>query len=250
MDKSEEIIIALLRFGLFDGEEPCFEGDIDWNAVLQTSKKHAVTALTHDAILKLPTEKRPPRQVLFHFTSLTADIEKASRQRQTGLNQFAEAVYNELGLKTPVTKGFCTARHYPNYSHRECGDNDLYFGPSADKVDQIAAKLGAKVNKENQRHSAFRLFGANFENHSYLLYGEKEPEWGFIDSGTPHVVYLNPTHEALFCAAHTEYHAMFFNTPIVLRSLVDWALIVTQPNFDYKAFCHESEGWVLTALQT
>lgn len=238
------LLPRLLNFSLFGGENPITGistpiGVGDWEALLEESQSQGVTSLLYDAILQLPSEQRPPRSVLFHFASLTQTIEQNNRQLVLALRHFSELTSEQLGLDTVVVKGVSLARLYPNSLHRERGDNDLFTGSDTVTVNAMVESLGISVDRRDPRHSAFTFDGADFECHSYLLYGGDDLDWQTIpfSEKSVHLRRLVPEQEALFLAKHSEHHAVFFHNPVRLRSLVDWGLLVTSANFDYDRFC-------------
>ncbi len=243
------MLISLLRFGLFGGENPLSAplSDADWESIFDEAHNQAVTALVYDAILRLPKELRPSRQQLFHFTSLTQTIESDNRKRAAALRHFAMLMKKELGMQATVVKGTSLARLYPERLHRECGDNDLLTGRDTDKVCQLAESLGLEVDRSDPRHASFRYEEVSFECHSFLLYSPDgsqghiddglDPEWTpipFEEEQGYTLLRLPDEQEAFFLAKHTEHHAVFFHQPVPLRSVIDWALLVSSPGFDYE----------------
>lgn len=238
-------MVSLLRMGLFGGEplpESFSLGADDWQRLFDESRRQAVTALIYDAILMLPKSQRPPRQQLFHFTSMTQTISSDNIKREEALRKFAALVGDQLSKPTVVVKGSSLASLYPEPRHRECGDNDLYTGTATDAVEKLMSDMGIAVDSDSDpRHSAFVFDDVDFECHRTLLYHNDDPQW------TPEpldgdLCHLSPAGEAFFLAKHMEHHAVFFNTPVRLRDLVDWALLVSSPHFDYDALSELKRG--------
>ena len=195
-----------------------------------------ITAITYD---RLCQAKDTPRPLLMHLASLTDGIERFNRRREAALLDFAAQVKEALGLDTVVVKGSSLARYYPVPLHRECGDNDIYFGPQAPRVDAWLRSLGIEVDNRDPRHSSFHWKNIAFENHAYLLYplhpGDTslEPQWQTVRVGE-NILFLTPPYEALFVAAHAEHHALFHNEAANQRQLLDWCYLL--PHLDYEAF--------------
>lgn len=239
------MLAKILKYHLFDhnqGNPPSLDG-VDWNTLLVEAKNQAVEALLYDAVRA--GEMPLPREILFQLSSHVATIETDNRKREEALCDLANLVTKESNLSLTVVKGSSLARLYPNPLHRECGDNDLYMGNEAPKLDLLVASHGLHVNLKDPRHSTFNFHGVVFENHAYLLYPHTpgdtslEPKWE-KEPHQEHIERLTPPYEALFVAAHMEHHAVFHNECINLRKLIDWSLLLGV--LDYESFNMVKQG--------
>ena len=213
----------------------------EWRDLFNSSRDQAVTALIYDAILLLPPNLRPPRSVLFHFLSFSQTVEQDNRIRETALSDFASLIQTSLSLPANVVKGSSLSRRYPLPLHRECGDNDLFSGNDTLSIADFFQSKGLFVDRKDPRHISFSFNNVSFECHNYLLYHNDDPLWLF----SPHhdnVCYLPSWQEAFFIAKHIEHHAVFFHNPVRLRDLVDWAVLLSSPDFDYNAFADIKKG--------
>ena len=243
-----DLLLALLRFLLFDGENPLdsrppLDNDA-WQQLFDLSRREAVTALTYDAVCKLPKEQRPPRRVLFHFVSVTQTVEQDNQRREAALEHFAERVQSALSLPTTVVKGSSLARCYPVPLHRECGDNDLLTASDTASITALFERQGIAIDRRNPRHAVLAFEGTTFELHNYLLYGAAEPQWNPRPfTGRPASLWHLPAaQEAFFLANQVEYRSAFFHEPATLRNLLDWSLLMRSPELDYEAFRRMAKG--------
>lgn len=246
---TEEInrLAALLRYLLFGGVVPsCLpQSEEEWKALLDLSRRQAVTALTYDAILKLPKELRPPRSILFHFATIVQTVETDNRRREAALHSFAALCADNLGLSPTVIKGSALARLWPEPLHRECGDNDLYTGSDTERIGALMESLGISVDRKDPRHIAFSYAKTTFECHSYLLYNNDDIDWKTRSEGAEFgekLLALQAEQSAFFLAKHCEHHAVFFHNPVRMRTLVDWSLLLMSEEFDYDTFCKVKSG--------
>lgn len=243
------LLPKLLAFGLLGGPSP-LEGtdavltDSQWQKLFEESRRQGVVALLYDAILQLPQPLRPSRRVLFHFTTFVDTVEDDNRKREAALAGLSSL----MTMPPVVVKGSSMQRFYPVPSHRECGDNDLYTGLETEQVNRIVESMGETVDRSDPRHSSFYFGDIPFECHNYLLYDKEEPEWRIVDfqlsvddSRQPFRTLADEDH-AYFIAKHIEHHAVFFHTPVTLRSLVDWALLLCAPGFDYERLQELKKG--------
>lgn len=226
-----ETLAQLISFSLFC-QQPSFEGICN-PRLFDESRRQAVTALTYDALLKLPKEQRPPRSVLFHFLSMTQTIESDNRRREEALLAFHNEVMQPLGIPTVVVKGSAIASLYPQPLHRECGDNDLYTANDTHRLANHLESIGIAVDRKDPRHISFIFHDVDFEAHNYLLYHHDDPQWKTHPTPLHPTLYtLHSSHQAFFLAKHIEHHAVFFHNPVRLRDLVDWAMLLRTPDFD------------------
>ena len=216
----------------------------EWTELFEESRRQAVMALLYDAILTMPKDRRPPRSVLFHLMSMMQTIERDNRHREEALVAFHNEVMLPLGLPTVVVKGSSLARLYPNPLHREYGDNDLYTGTDTERLCRHLESVGVAVDRKDPRHAAFSFHGTDFEAHSYLLYHGDDPQWGAVplESGGLAIRHLPAEEEAFFLAKHIEHHAVFFNTPVRLRDLADWSMLLCSDGFDMGSFRELKRG--------
>ena len=173
-------LASLIGFGLWGVEPPAAllpASEEEWQRLFDLSRRQAVTALLYDAVLKLPKEQRPPRRVLFHFTSITQTIGHDNRCREEALMHFAALLQSELSLPAVVVKGSSLAGLYPKPLYRECGDNDLYTGSDTERIGALMEARGVAVDRKDPRHISFVYDGATFECHNYLLYHNDDIVW-------------------------------------------------------------------------
>ena len=239
------ILAGLIAYLLFDAPIP-FSAPLSgghWDAILREAKTQGVTAVTYDAILLLPADLRPPRPQLFHLASKAQTIEDDSEKLENALSHFASEVFLQLGLETLVVKGLSLARLYPDPLHRERGDNDLFTGPATAQICSFMERQGHAVDRKDPRHWTFFFDDVEFECHTYLLYHHDDPRWPTVPfENRPHLRRLHTSYEAFFLAKHAEHNAVFFHKPLRLRTLVDWTLLLRQPDFDIDLFRRAKAG--------
>ena len=211
--------------------------DAEWDALWQQALRERVGALLYDAVSALPTGRRPRRELLYRMAGYADQVEQHQlrlREARTRLTELMPL----LGDTSAVVevKGAALAALYPNPLHRECSDIDLYVWSQSEETHHrtVAAlnQLPTEVvmDRRNARHTVLRWHGTSTELHWYLLY--KDADNALLEQ------YLRPrgtfdeVAHALFLAAHTDYHATFFDEAIPMRALLDWVLLTGQPDFD------------------
>ncbi|MBQ7062908.1 MAG: nucleotidyltransferase family protein [Bacteroidales bacterium] len=242
-----DLLVSLLRFLLFGGANP-LEGqpmptEAEWQQLFDNAKSEAVTALVCDALALLPQAQRPPRRILFHFATVAQTIETDNRRREAALISFADRVQAALGLSTVVVKGSALASRYPVPLHRECGDNDLYTGADTERICTFFEAHGISIDRHNPRHAVLGYEATTFELHHHLLYSGSDPQWSPVPFGDSQALMRLPAvQEAFFLAKQLEYQSVFFHEPVSLRGLLDWTLLVGEPEFDPDAFQAFKQG--------
>lgn len=138
------LFFALLR-RVTEGEEisPTLITNEEWNEVFDLAKRQAVAGVVFLAIEKLPTQCRPPRELLLQWWALTEQI----KQRNLQLNETARIVekrFSKDGFRGTILKGVGMAALYPEPLYRTPGDIDIWL--DAEREDIVAY---VRKHKEN-----------------------------------------------------------------------------------------------------
>ena len=245
---NSRMLASIVKFGLWGGNPPkeldCSNADDTlWNRLIGDAKCQGVTALLYDAAVNLPADLRPSRRLLFGLASAAQTIENDNHERMSALNRFTQDFSDVVNGKVVVVKGFSLAWLYPRPLHRECGDIDLYTGKYTDVLCSALRKEGVEVDRSDPRHDSFLFEGVRFESHSYLLYHGDDLAWETVpmENAPGNMWRLSDIQSAFFVAKHIEHHAVFFHTPVLLRSLVDWAVIL-HSGLNYEEFRAMAQG--------
>lgn len=238
LEKSKSVVQLLACKAVGLAKEAFSELTVaDESSLFDEMRREAVSALVGKSLTDVDVSLS--RAGLFKLAATVDSIESTQRRRERALSAFASEVKAHFGYDTVVVKGSSLSRYYPDPLLRECGDNDVYFGNKAQEINQWLIEKGVEVDMRDPRHSTFTYQGVSFENHAYLMYPQtpgdtsKEPDWHFCRMGE-NLLTLCPEEEALFVAAHMEHHAVFHNECVILRQLIDWALLLQR--VDYEKF--------------
>jgi len=258
-------VISLLRFSIEDNKQTL--GPIkqkDWQEIYKYVKQQGVLAIAWDAIARLAKEgkltpEQLPNQALKLQWALSAERirNRYNKQRQLA-DKLAEA-FAEDGINTNVLKGFAISGYYPIPEYRECGDLDCFLSTTQedgefvcryDDGNEIAVKIGAKVEIGFYKHSHIKYKGLIVENHAFCTAIRGSRDRKALERHLQHLLATRPstpidgTHllrpcadfNALFLAAHSFGH--FLTEGVKLRHILDWALFLNaeQENIDWKSF--------------
>ncbi len=270
-NRIHDILFLSLRAALFGAEnnEEFFASlsEEEWRMLFRTSKHQGILAIVYDVVSKLPKELQPPRNIKLQWALSVEGVEnRYTLQRKT--SAFLAELWAESGIQTIVMKGLAIGTYYPNPAHRECGDLDCFLTTGSipitcdgyEQGNQIAERLGAKVNRDYYKDAAIRYRGLMVENHSFFLpirgsrrmkclehHLRKVVLRGKIShvSGTKLIV-PSPDFNALFLSMHGFNH--FISEGIRLRHILDWALLLKteQNNIDWEEFYHWADKMHLT----
>lgn len=253
MSKIAEILFASLRSALFgariDVEAYAALSAEEWQRLFRMSAKQGVLAIVYDVVSQLPKECQPPRQINLQWALSVEAIENRHELQRAGAKWLTD-LWNAVGIRTVVMKGFSLSKYYPMPQHRECGDFDCFLlNNRYEDGNIIAEQNGAKVNREWYKHSQIISRGMMAENHQFLVTtrkGKKIKELNRDLTAMLNVdmvpiqgtnILLPPTcFTALFVTYHSFAH--FISEGITLRHLCDWACFMKeeQNNFDWAKF--------------
>lgn len=249
------------------GRQVCLttlNSDFNFRDLYALSAKHGVLAIVWDAICTLIKEgeiapEQMPDKVLKLQWALSAEnIEKRYHRQRQLASKLAEA-YAAEGIHTYVLKGLALSGYYPTPEHRECGDLDCFLATTNDDGsfvcryddgNEIAAKIGAKVDIGFYKHSHINYKGLIVENHAFCTAIRGSRDRKALERHLQHLLATKPsepiegTHllrpcadfNALFLTAHSFGH--FLTEGIKLRHILDWAYLLQaeQNNIDWESF--------------
>lgn len=246
---SVQMLFALLRASLHEQEieQSFFHGisNEDWQLCYRLATEHGVMALAWDGVVKLPKELKPPVVLKLKWAASVESYERKYQHYCRTINEVSH-IYAEHGIATMQLKGVGFSTLYPNPSHREGGDIDIYtysFDNSkmSDKeanflADTLMQQRGINVDKHYPKHSNFYYNGIPFENHRTFLNVEsyhiaKQVDGILRESKNPELVSLvvgevlipSPVFNTLFIAFHAFQH---YGSGLALHHLCDWVMIL------------------------
>lgn len=241
--ESAEAFLTLIRLGIgnYSGK---LSQKVDWPAVKGLATQQGLYALALDGVEKLPTEQRPPQELLLEWIGeVLQSYENIFEKYRRTIGEMA-AFYNGHGYKTMVLKGYACSLNWPKPNHRPCGDIDIWqFGKQKEADITLVREKGFKIDNSHHHHTVFNWGDFMVENHYdfinvYARKSNRELEKIFKELGADdsHWVKVNgekvylpsPNLHALFLMRHTVAH--FSSTNITLRQVLDWAFFVAKHN--------------------
>lgn len=240
MNTTRTITTQLLAAALAE-RTPALPGPLtlyEWNGVYSMAARQGVLAVVFEAVGRLPEELRPPGAIRIQWAYNAERLAARYRRQLAAAAELTEALAVE-GIRTVVLKGFALSGCYPVAEHRECGDFDCYLCGAYARGNDIARRMGARVDDSNYKHSHILYKGLSVENHRYCLgvRGDRrlqrlERDLRRIASDHPAPEYVADTKilippadfTALFLLRHTLQH--FLLEGITLRHLCDWGLFL------------------------
>lgn len=238
---SERIIMRLLSAGL-NPSLPIACPELQqtdaakWKSLFRMAAVQGILAIVYDAVVRLPREQQPPKELLLQWAINTDKIEHDFAYRLDALEGLT-AFYAAHGIRVLLLKGTGLASYYPVPSHRPCGDIDIYlYGRQREADEYMRAELNTAISKDTHHHTVFFFRGVMVENHYDFLnlwshrsnrriehdlrkLAEEPGDW--FDAGGQRVQLPSPNFNALFLMRHMASH--FAAVEIGLRHIADWA---------------------------
>ncbi len=193
--------------------------------------EQGVVGVALEGWTKLPQDEWPPKKLKIQWGLTVKSREEVYQQQLETARQLSDA-FHDAGIRTMVLKGIGLSTYYPNPTHRECNDIDLYLYGKHEQGNAIAASLGAKVSAFNKKHDHILLNGFNIDNHIDFMQVNTRKKRALNDAllalaDTAEVQYIGNTHLILpprdfnyvFLLRHAYGH--FLIEGIALRHLLD-----------------------------
>lgn len=266
MNSTTKILLALVQEEMGASSTHVWQTEeaINWIDVFKLAKCQGVLAIVWSAIGKLTDEgvltpEQLPDKALKLQWALSAEKIAGRYKRQRHLAAKLAEAYAAEGIQTYVLKGLAISGYYPTPEHRECGDLDCFLASTTedgtfvcryDDGNDIAAKIGAKVDIGFYKHSHIHYNGLMVENHAFCTAVRGSRDRKALERHLQHLLATKPstpiegTHllrpcadfNALFLTAHSFGH--FLTEGIKLRHILDWALLLSaeQDNIDWQTF--------------
>lgn len=244
MKPTAEALLCLVRLALHEEDaDAVFPDHVDWAEVYELSKKQGVTAIAFDALQRIRTKRADnlpmplPKPLLFRWISTTVAVEKNYARHRAAVSALARYLATE-NITALIFKGLSLSELYPVPKHRECGDIDiLALEGHYKQLDDCLVANGGEIVFIQPKHAEIRFAGVVFEGHRTfvgLSFSGRNVELnkeliGLLPDSEPlfgheNILRPSPAFDALFVLAHAANH--FKTEGIVLRHVIDWALVV------------------------
>lgn len=233
-------LFTLLRLALWQRDEniSVFDGitQSEWNEVYDLALAQGVFALAFDGARMLPEPMQPDLDSKIQWGYNVKHIEQIFEHQKTVAEKVAR-LFADNGVRTMIMKGISVATYYPEPSHRQFGDIDIYLMGDYAKGNALIAAKGIAIKYDYFVHSEFVVNNINIENHETFVnarvnrtgaYVERELEQLARDV-RPHPIVEgafapSPEFNALFLTRHVTWH--YARECVRLRDVCDWAVFL------------------------
>ena len=140
----------------------------DWELLYQRAAQEGILAIAFDCVMQLPEELQPPQPFRFKWAGSVDFIEQKS-ERMHSVAQDLAARFGEEGIRMLVVKGLSIAQYYPEPSHREFGDLDIYLFEHYETGNQWLEQWGIPLISYTEKHTKFSYREISVENHSHFI---------------------------------------------------------------------------------
>ena len=237
-DKSFRFLLYLLR--LADGkpaDERAALSPDEWRAVYRLAAKHAVIAVAWDGVEQLQTAapetlQSMPADVTGKWFADVQAIE-ATCEYRAAMAEAVQDILHEKGYDSQLLKGATLAAYYPNPTHRQAADIDLWVLPKQAEKGSLSAHRKALIASLRQKgividavvyhHIETNIAGTDVEMHvtpTWLcnpVYNSRLQRL-FADAER-----LTPELQELYTLLHAFRH--IYHDGIALRHVMDYHLV-------------------------
>ena len=235
-----------------DAQEPETVKGMDWDGLLDFSKKQAIAGVAYHGLLKMGNSPyKPDRAKIIQWFSTYRQIEECNKQVYSDASELTRKFHDEFGLECCILKGQTNALMYPDPYMRTPGDIDLWTKPekadtkfrfwSVDphyaNVINIARKFDPNseigyhhiqtdlVRTPVEIHFFPSFMGNMFYEYRLRKYFEKHKAAQFsqlteLPGGLGHICVLTDDFNRIFQMSHLMHH--FFFEGIGFRQMIDY----------------------------
>lgn len=162
-----EVIILLIRKALNPDLSIEISADTNWEKVLEHAISQGVLGLCFEAVEKLPTNQRPPLELLMQWYGQT-EVQKSQYEQAWAVARKLDRLWAEEGILATVIKGRSIAQYYPVPNHRYSCDLDLFIRQYWERACKLLEEKGVRLEHEVYKEVEFTLDDVYVECHRYI----------------------------------------------------------------------------------
>ena len=248
MTQTEKALFALLHKSIDPDWEcnPTIFTNVDWNDVFLLSKVNSVSFIAFDALVCIPEEYRPEKEITTQWYGELA-FQELEYERKWSIACKLARLWAKENISATIIKGRSIAQFYPIPSHRYSCDLDVFIEDGWDKACSMLQNKGIKLEYEVYKEVEFWINGVYVECHRYItpvrgnknMYNFELYLRSLLDSEKKTCFdgssLIKPP--ALFTVLLCIEHALtdFLNGELSLKHIVDW-MVLRKQNVDWKLF--------------
>jgi hypothetical protein len=236
-------LLSLVRTALFDRapEIDRFEGmeKRDWEELLDFATRQGVPSIAFDGAKRLPEGLQPPFPLQMAWELAVERIEANYLHRKAVTEELA-GILGQEQIPMLVFKGLSLSELYPEPTHREFGDLDIYLFGRQKEGDRLLKKAGAKPSEhQSYKHSVYYYKAVMIENHAHLINVIHSKKFQTLEKYLLEILrkdaLLREVRPGEVSLPSARFTALFFTIhaiqhlcmgKFVLRSYCDWALFL------------------------
>ena len=245
LSNNQQAFLEFVRAGLWGcgNAEIRIDGTTDWEEVYRLAEEQSVMGLIAAGIDMLPSEERPPQEVLLQFIGCALQIEQQNKDLNAYLSRLIEKLRKE-DVYAILVKGQGIAQCYEKPLWRASGDVDLLLNDTNyEKAKKVLTPLALEVETEfkSLKHLAMTLKGGfEVELHGMfhsrlskrvdkvvdeaqndIFYGGQVRLW---QNGNTKVFLPSPDSDVIIIFTHILKH--FYIEGVGLRQICDWCRLL------------------------
>lgn len=245
--ENRQTLLSLLRKAVDNSFQMELPKDADWRSVLELASEQGVQGICFEAIEKLPVGIIPQHTLLQWI-----GISEMHRQQFDQTWRVAcklDKLWAAEGIHATVLKGRSIAQYYPEPSHRNSCDLDVFIGEEWGRACELLEEQGIRLEHEVYKEVEFTLDYVYVECHRYItpVRGNKQLKAFELYLRTllyfEHQKYFEGTNlicpPLMFTLMLYIEHALgdLLHGHLTLKHIVDWVMLRRQYfNRDFLAF--------------
>ena len=136
-----EIFFSLIRCGIGKGNSlPQSPTPQQWQELFEMAKKQTLAGIAFAGVEALPSEQRPPKEIILQWYTLCESIKKKNAELDRKCAAVSQKFKSE-GFDNCILKGQGIAQLYPTPALRTPGDIDIWLGGGDEKVIEYVRKF-------------------------------------------------------------------------------------------------------------
>ncbi len=231
----------------------------EWEALFYNIQKQTLVGVLYQGVEKLPSDKRPPRELILKWYLQKEGIKRQNEFLNTKTRELCIRLANEANFRSVILKGQGIATYYPQPELRMCGDIDVWVSGTRGEVMDYVNRNGWKEPIVYHNISVPILEGVPVEIHftpswmfsyfkncrlQHFFSREKEKQFShrvLLADGMTEVSIPTTAFNRVYILLHIYRH--LFGEGIGLRQLLDYYYILN------KGFTEEERNETLRNLR-
>ena len=164
--ENRQTLMSLLRKAVDNSYQMELPKDADWRNVLELASEQGVQGICFEAIEKLPVGTIP-QHILLQWIGIS-EMHRQQFDKTWRVACKLDKLWAAEGIHATVLKGRSIAQYYPEPSHRNSCDLDVFIGEEWGRACELLEEQGIRLEHEVYKEVEFSLDYVYVECHRYI----------------------------------------------------------------------------------